>query len=331
MKQILFYLTLLLILCASCDDVFVKDISGKKILVLCPDNNWEIELQNDSTITVNFWWNYLDGADNYSLQLVSPDFLNINTLIFDMVVDSNKYSIDLPAGQYQWRVRANNSSYSTNYTIKSFSIIDVPVKDISDKNISILSPNDNWAIRLQNESTTTVYFWWDYLDGADNYSLQLVNPYFSNINRLLFDVVVDSNKYNIDLPAGQYQWRIRANNSLFSTNYITRSFSVLDFFVKDISDKRISILSPNDNFKFQLLGNSTVTVYFWWDYLDGAEKYELQLVSPDFLNINTLLVDVVIDSNKYSIDLPEGEYQWRIRAKNSLYSTNYITRSFLVE
>ena len=128
MKKIAFYFLPLLVFCISCEDIFVENISNREITVICPGDNWELELRDDSTMTaeVVFWWEYLKGADRYVLQLVSPDFSNINRLLFDVVVDSaNKYSMALPAGQYQWRIRARNSSYSTGYVTRSFSLLEM--------------------------------------------------------------------------------------------------------------------------------------------------------------------------------------------------------------
>ena len=113
--------------CISCDDIFIEDISNRELSIICPNDNWELELQDDSTTTADvvFWWEYLKGADYYDLQLVSPEFSNIDKLLFDVVVDStNKYDVILPAGYYQWRIRARNSSFSTDYVIRSFSVME---------------------------------------------------------------------------------------------------------------------------------------------------------------------------------------------------------------
>ena len=124
MKQTVYYFSLLVAFCISCDDIFVKDISVNEIIIICPRDNWEFKLEDDSTAIV-FWWEYMNGADNYELQLVSPDFSNINKVLFDVVVDStNKYSTVLPAGQYQWRIRAKNNSFSTDYITRTFLLLE---------------------------------------------------------------------------------------------------------------------------------------------------------------------------------------------------------------
>ena len=135
MRKIAFYFLPLLVFCISCEDIFVENISNREVTVICPGDNWELELQDDSTMTaeVVFWWEYLKGADHYVLQLVSPDFSNINRLLFDVVVDSaNSYSMALPAGQYQWRIRAGNSSYFTDYVTRSFSVLKMELGEIGE-------------------------------------------------------------------------------------------------------------------------------------------------------------------------------------------------------
>jgi hypothetical protein len=96
--------------------------------------------------------------------------------------------------------------------------------------------------------------------------------------------------------------------------------------VQDISNAEIVINCPKDEFSTKSENN----IFFWWEPLSGAESYNLQIVSPDFEDIMQLRLDVSIDSCKYTINLPPGNYQWRIRAYNGSFSTSFITRTITI-
>lgn len=97
----------------SCDDVIVRDISQSKVLVTSP---------KDSLVTANravtFWWDPMDGAKSYQVQIVQPDFDAITTVISDTTTRATKLVRTLPAGNYHWRVRGLNTSYKSQYVTR---------------------------------------------------------------------------------------------------------------------------------------------------------------------------------------------------------------------
>jgi hypothetical protein len=104
MKQIRIY-TILLVLVEliSCDTALEKDLRGKKVTLLGPINN----LVTTDTIQT-FYWEKLDGATVYQLQIVSPRFDSIVRLIIDTAISGNILAKDLDVNSYQWKVRASN-------------------------------------------------------------------------------------------------------------------------------------------------------------------------------------------------------------------------------
>lgn len=50
-----------------------------------------------------------------------------------------------------------------------------------------------------------------------------------------------------------------------------------DIFEKNIEDSLVNLLSPTDSAHTQ---NATIT--FWWDEVKYANKYNLQIVTPNF-------------------------------------------------
>jgi hypothetical protein len=102
-------------------------------------------------------------------------------------------------------------------------------------------------------------------------------------------------------------------------------YSCSEIFEEDIEKEEIYVLSPFDGF----ISNSG-EVLFWWDPLDGASAYELQIVSPNFDSIIGLIADTIIVENKISFDFDVGQYEWSLRALNYAYSSAYIFGRFEV-
>jgi len=117
MKKGAFYI-LLLFIAFACDDITeVEDISENVVSVLAPTDN-SILIEGD----VVFSWNSIEDAENYRIQVATPDFDNATQIVLDSVVSLTNISKNLQLGNYQWRVRAENSEYQTIFTTQSFTI-----------------------------------------------------------------------------------------------------------------------------------------------------------------------------------------------------------------
>lgn len=98
-----------------------------------------------------------------------------------------------------------------------------------------------------------------------------------------------------------------------------------DIFIKDISEEQVVILSPADKSLFE--GG---TILFFWNRMEDAERYRLEVASPSFSN-DTLRYSVVTDTNSVELSLHGGEYQWSVYAYNSGYKSRKIIRSFQIK
>jgi hypothetical protein len=99
----------------SCDDIFLKDISEDEVNILCPAEGYS----TTSSDSILFWWEGLDGATSYEIQIASPDFENTSRLEYDATLDAVKFKRGIPKGGYQWRIRAINSGYESEYVIRN--------------------------------------------------------------------------------------------------------------------------------------------------------------------------------------------------------------------
>lgn len=102
--------------------------------------------------------------------------------------------------------------------------------------------------------------------------------------------------------------------------------------VPDISNQQVGLLAP--------LNATVVTVSavsFSWTEVEDADAYTMQLAIPDFENAAQILLDstIVVDSTFVGtriIDtLPDGSFEWRVKASNSGFETAYSRSAFTVD
>ena len=117
MKNLIFY-TLLTTIITSCDDIVeVENISNETVILVAPSNETIV-----TTESINFTWEAIGEAESYHLQIATPVFNNATQVVEDTIVHNLNFSKLLDQGEYQWRVRAKNSAYTTNYSINSFNV-----------------------------------------------------------------------------------------------------------------------------------------------------------------------------------------------------------------
>ncbi|WP_160143458.1 hypothetical protein [Chryseolinea soli] len=116
-SSLVMLLTVAALAMIACEDVVVKDISDREVVLLSPQDSATF---NSASYT--FWWNPVESADGYQLLIVSPDLQQPAFVALDTTITKDKFTIDLANGQYQWCVRAVNSSYTTAYTCRVVTI-----------------------------------------------------------------------------------------------------------------------------------------------------------------------------------------------------------------
>jgi hypothetical protein len=184
----------------SCDDIFEDDISSKDVALIAPSNGVISKI-----VEQTFWWEEVEGAKAYNIQVVTPTFASIEGVILDSITNNNKFNHIFSPGIYEWTVTAWNTSSQAESEIFSFEIIE---NDISSIAFSLLSPPNNTT-----SDTVAQTFWWEKVEGAEEYNIQIVSPSFSNIEKLVLDTVFTDNKLNYTLDNGNiYQWRVIATN-----------------------------------------------------------------------------------------------------------------------
>jgi hypothetical protein len=93
--------------------------------------------------------------------------------------------------------------------------------------------------------------------------------------------------------------------------------------VDDISKKEVSLTAPANNAALSSSG-----VGFSWEPVESAEKYQLQIATPNFDAAQQIVLDTLVTKNSFTQQLNIGKYEWRVKAVNSAYETAYAKKSF---
>lgn len=197
---------------------------------------------------------------------------------------------------------------------------DFITKDIKNETINIIAPSDNLVT-----PNNTITFWWDEVDDAEKYNLQIVKPDFNAIQQLIVDTNVTGTKFIHTLTPGTYQWRIKATNNAGSTAYYTRTL-IIDT-TSNLANVTVASLLPSNNY---LTGNKTIA--FSWGALSAASYYELEV--KDASN-NIIMNPSNISTTTYTYTFTNTVdviYSWRVKAHNSFSFSSYNTaRTFTID
>lgn len=100
---------------AGCDDILEEDITDEEVMILSPGDSITLDKN-----PISFQWDPVQGAVNYRLQVAEPDFIQAERLILDTLLESTRIALPVEVGKYQWRIKAENSAYSTPFTTYTF-------------------------------------------------------------------------------------------------------------------------------------------------------------------------------------------------------------------
>jgi len=187
---------------------------------------------------------------------------------------------------------------------------DFIVEDIKDKTILVNAPGNN-LVTTSNKIT----FWWEELDGAEKYNIQVVKPAFSSVAQIMADTNVTGTKFNLTLQPGTYQWRIKATNAGGSTVFQTYNLKVDT--TSNLSALTVSTNEPLANY---LTANKRVS--FGWNSLNTAVNYQIVILS----STSGVVKDTTTSLTTYTYNFAsQGAYSWKVRALNDFSISQYNT------
>lgn len=187
---------------------------------------------------------------------------------------------------------------------------DIIVKDIKNSTVNLLSPPDGYST-----PNTSITFWWDEVDGAEKYDIQVVSPSFSSIQQLITDTSTTSDKTSITLTPGTYQWRVRAVNNGGTSGWSTRTLTIDTS--SNLGYATVQLISPIDSF----YSNQLVQT-FSWNIVSNATAYIFSIST----NSNT----IATTSTTYTF-VAEGIYTWSVKAQNDYSISSPSSRTIIID
>lgn len=203
-------------------------------------------------------------------------------------------------------------------SIFMFSCEDILEEDITNDIVQIISPTKDAVIE-----SNVANFKWNSLKGANKYRIQI----YQSDQVLILDSLTTKTNLTLPLVAGSYMWRVRAENYAYQSTYSFPS----NFSTKipdDLTNQQVILLTP-DNDKYLNFTNITLN----WQELDKATSYSVRVVNTatgQEVYPQTDVTDTFI-----TLDLPtlaDGNYEWRIKAKNADTETKqYGAKKFNID
>ncbi len=214
-------------------------------------------------------------------------------------------STDLPLGTLYWRVAATDGGSGIGtYTDGTF-------QKQWGAAPTIVAPGLSDVISFPTEP---VLFRWNPLAGAKSYTLEI-----DDASDFILPATYTTNNTSFTLTEPQtvgqlFFWRVRATSS---TGGVVSDWSADREYVYEWPTVPAQI-GPVD-----AVGTPLRDVTFSWQPVIGAKTYELQ-VSPNGDWENNLTFGVTIKSTKYTppVNLDNGSYYWRVRAKDARSPAN---------
>lgn len=279
----------------SCKDFIEPDISKRVVNPEAPS-----DLYQSNSYTVNFWWDEVEDALSYRLQVVTPGFDNAGGLVIDTLVKSDKFQVSLDPGDYQWRVRAENGSSQTAYSApRNFTVL---AASLTDQKPLLSAPANNTLT-----SQRAVLFKWGSLFSATKYRFQLDSNNFADETQIVGEQVIPGQQLNFTLPRDRgYQWRVRAENETLQSKW-----SAINTITVDATPPAVpTIISPKNN------AQVSRPVLLQWSAPATAVKYRLYVFGSDSTTLYNSDFPMVLTNASYSFNLgnPGDNIYWQVSA-----------------
>jgi len=290
-----FLLFVCMLVVAACGDLIEKSLSGSAVLLEAPGNHYQ-----STSYTVNFWWDKVDNALDYHVQIVTPGFDSVANLVLDTVVKKNTYTFSLPPGKYQWRVRAENGSSATVYTSPfSFTVL---YSSIKQQTTQLASPGSG-TITNQNPYT----FQWQSMYGATKYRLEIDTNNFVNEANVLSNQLIPGLQASYTFPRDAvYQWRVRAEND--TAQAVWSGVNVITY--SHTPPGTVSLVAPNNR------QTTALPVVLQWNTVSRAVKYKLYVLKSDSTTLYNTSFPAPVSGTTYNFTLGQSgdHFYWKVSA-----------------
>lgn len=295
----------------SCEHDFIEDdLTGKIVSVIAPADDDTVQ-----SATPLFWWNEINGARSYRVQIVYPDFAAPQQLLYDTAVEGDRFYPTLTAGNtYYWRIRPENGSSEGDWITRRLTVDSTT--SLANQNIVITVPASNGFAT----ASSMVTFSWNPVAAADYYRVEITN---TTTAASVVSLAVTTTSYQYTLAQGNYEFRVRGENSASFTPWSARTFSV-----DQTAPVTPTLVAPAHNSFF---ASPPSTLAFDWTSSADAQTDSL-LVSTDSTfasgNVLSLALSATQGGYNWTGALGGTVYFWKVRSvdvagNNSNYSAVY--------
>ena len=200
------FFTVLIWALVACNDIIEPDISDDLVTIVAPGDS----VTSDSS-RVTFFWEPLDDALDYQLQIVTGSFDSPQFLILDTLTARNVITLDLDSGTYQWGVRGGNNAYTTRYLVRTLFVLN---NRNNEEELELIFPENNEVL-----ADTIVQFRWDNLSGTEDYIFKILTD--PEVTRVTAN---NSITESFERNTATYRWQVTAVRSANGTNVTSEVF-----------------------------------------------------------------------------------------------------------
>lgn len=288
-KNKIFLLLSISLVFFSCEKILLeKDLTSSKVELLAPAVGTSIGTSN-----VTFNWTVVEGATAYQFQVATPNFDAPQQIVVDKIVEENSSSEELQEGNYEWRVRALNSGFTTTYASAEFTV--KTIEDFSEQQVNLFLPSNNFL-----SSSRDLVLNWGEVEGAIVYRVQILQD-----EKVVVKNTTSETHVIMNFPEGQSTWRIRAENDSRNTLYSERTV-----FVDTEAPVSPTLFRPADKANLSL---SKVSFEWERNSIEGSEEIDSLFVFKDLELTDLVVKDRVTTSYVSTLDREET-YYWFMRS-----------------
>jgi len=299
---------------ASCDAIIEPSIAKKAVQPEAPADQYQ-----STSYTVGFWWDKVDNALSYHLQVVTPTFALPGNLVLDTIIKKNTFSFNFNPGNYQWRVLAQNGSSQTAYTSpRSFTVVATSIKQQA---VQLTAPINNLLTNQGN-----VVFQWSSLYGATKYQLEIDTNNFANESAVIYNQTIPGQNVSFTFPKDQvYQWRVKAENDTAQAQWSAVNMVTYHH----TPPAQVTLSSPADGITVPL------PVSLQWNTVTAAVKYRLYVYQSDGVTLYNQNFPMLLTTNSYSLNLGKSgdKIYWAVTALDATGNESPLSvqRSFVLQ
>lgn len=292
---------------SACEHDFIEDdLTGKTVSVIAPADNDTAQIGSPL-----FWWNEINGALSYRVQIVYPDFSAPQQLLYDTAVVGDRFYPALtPGSSYYWRIRPENGSSHGDWLVRRITI-DSTVS-LANQNVVVTAPASSGTA----VASSLMLFSWNAVGAADYYRIEITNVTNGSV---IVTTTLTAVNYQYTLAQGNYEFKVRAENTSSFTPWTTRTFSI-----DQTAPVAPTLVAPAHN-TFYASPPSTLT-FDWTSSSDALTDSLFVSTDSTFVSSSVLSLGLSATQSGYNWTgaLSGTIYYWKVRSVDAAgNSSNY--------